>query len=432
MGEERILGQVRGWTRVQNGVRFGLGGVVVALGATLVARALGWALPREIWDSVPVLVGIGFAWPRRWDRVLLRAGRRLGVGERLAALDVLARGGSPALIVPLREEIAAARPQPGRLVAGRVEVAVVCFSLALGVVVSFLPPTGSIPAALRPREGAVALPDVRAEPSAAQETAPRSSVPRDFASYSPYADLVAAVLGLDDLGALSPEDLARRLVEEEGLLRELVERLRAAALGGLSPAERAELAALAERVSRPDLRERVEALVADGAEAKVREAAEAVDAVAEAAASAAAGNEAGAHASDRAPEEGRTAGGANGEGTAPFGEFGAEGAEALDDTLGGDRLSDAPGTGFGEPLVPGPHGEWGASPGGRAPTLLTGNDGPLRTHLLPGIPGEPAEASATSSVLTPQEVEVVLGARGIPAEFRDLVRRYFELLGGNP
>jgi len=57
----------------------------------------------------------------------------------------------------------------------------------------------------------------------------------------------------------------------------------------------------------------------------------------------------------------------------------------------------------------------------------------MRAYIVPGIPGEPSPSAGNAPpALAPQDVEVVLRARGIPPELRSLVRRYFELIGGNP
>ena len=99
----------------------------------------------------------------------------------------------------------------------------------------------------------------------------------------------------------------------------------------------------------------------------------------------------------------------------------------------GEERSGIPGEAAGDPLHPGPSGEWDQLAGEEEPIPISGEEGPMRAYLVPRVPGEPASApAAPPTALAPHEVEVVLRARGIPVELRDLVRRYFELIGGNP
>lgn len=436
MGGARVLGQVRRWARIRNGVRAGLAGTVAVLAAILVGRSVGTVLPAGVWLTVPVLAASGGAWPLTWDRVLLRAGRRLGVGERLAALAVLTRRGTPAFRELLLAEIESVGRQPWRLVAGPAEIAASALSCGLALAVGFLP-AREPPPPPAPAIGPALVVEI-APPGPEEGVERPSAVPSfpalaDLPGYSPYQDLLAAVLGLEDgfADGLSEEEVIARLATEEGLLRRLAERITAAVPGGISPSERAELAPLAERVARQDLRERVEELLDQGDEGAAAEAAQAVEAVLEAA--------------ERAGEgQGPAAGGGPAEpGFPPHvaieglepellpGGAGARGAIEDAGLVAGEPV-DAPGTSGGEPLEAGPDGEWGSPPTEMERVPTAGGEGPLRSYLVPAIPGEPPPTAHAPSVLTPQEVEVVLRARGIPPELRDLVRRYFELIGGNP
>jgi len=445
MGEQAILSRVRRWARVRNGLRAGIAALAVVLGATLVARFVGASLPSLVGWAIPTLVVVGAAWPLTWDRLLLRAGRRLGVGERLAALDLLSRRGSSALLGPLHAEIIAARPRGWRLVAGPVEYGLSALSLGLALAVAFVPPVGAVSVPTGPDSADAALvgavlppePVVVTEPPLPAEALSLYPALAEVPAYSPYQDLLAAVLGLDELelGDLSADEVAARLAAEEGLLRQLAERIAAAAPGGLSPAERAELAPVAREVARLDLRERLKELLDQEGEAAARAAAQAVEAVSEAARRASESGSGGSPDSgpSAAPTLGQTATGsvegerAGGEAVHP------SDVEGLDPLLDAEGESSLPGLAHGDPLEPGPVGDWQPTPAAGDPDVVRGEEGPMRAYIVPGVPGEPLPGPRTDpGALSPQEVEVVLRARGIPAELRDLVRRYFELIGGNP
>ncbi len=440
MDGEKVLGQVRRWARIRNGVRAGLAGTVAVLAAILVGRSVGTVLPAGVWLTVPLLAASGGAWPLTWDRFLLRAGRRLGVGERLAALAVLARRGTPAFRELLLAEIESAGRRPWRLVAGPAEIAASALSCGLALAVGFLPAREPPRPPAAPVIGPTLVAETASPGPEAEEFARPSAVPSfpalaDLPGYSPYQDLLAAVLGLEDgfADGLSEEEVIARLATEEGLLRRLAERITAAAPGGISPSERAELAPLAERVARQDLRERVEELLDQGNEGAAAEAAQAVEAVLDAAERAGEGLPpvsgalpSGSGSRPGVPTEGVEPDLFPGEGDVRS----AIGNEGWRDE--GGKGVDAPGTSGGEPLEAGPDGEWGSPPAEVERVPTAGEEGPLRSYLVPAIPGEPLSAAQAASALTPQEVEVVLRARGIPPELRDLVRRYFELIGGNP
>ncbi len=450
MDERAILRRVRRWARARNGLRAGLAAVALVLGATLIGRLLGRSLPPAVWFAVPALAVVGWGWPLSWDRLLLRAGRKLGVGERLAALDVvIARGASP-LMGPLCAEIVAARPRGWRLLAGPVEYGASALVVALAVAVGFASPlgsSGSPPQAAAPTAKVVETappPDEAADEAAplAVESPGAYPAQAEIPEYSPYQDLLASILGLADAltGGLSGDEVAARLAQEEGLLRQLAERIAAATPGGLSPSERSELAPLARQVARPDLRERLTELLDQEGEAPAREAEEAVAAVLSAADRARAdGEHEPTGALGGAPVAGAGSGttaegSAEGEGTVegPLAPRDAE-LDGSDPFAGGEEGADFPGTVGGGPVESGPTGDWTPTPGEEEPNVVVGGEGEMRAYIVPGIPGEPSpSAGGTPTTLAPQEVEVVLRTRGIPPELRSLVRRYFELIGGNP
>lgn len=451
MDERAILRRVRRWVRARNGLRAGLVAVALVLGAALAGRLLGRSLPTVVWLAVPALAAVGWGWPLPWERLLLQVGRKLGVGERLAALDVVIERGSSPLAGPLCAEIVAAHPRGWRLLAGPVEYGASALVVALAVAVGFaspLGPSGAPPQAAAPAAeevvGTVPPPDEAAgeAPPPVMESPAVYPAQAEIPAYSPYHDLLASILGLEDAltGGLSGDEVAARLAQEEGLLRQLAERIAAAAPGGLSPSERAELAPLARQVARPDLRERLSELLDQGGEAPAREAEEAVAAVLAAADRASEdGEDKSAGALSSAPAAGAgsgttTGGSAEGKKTVegPLAPRDAE-LDGSDPFAGGEEGADFPGTVGGGPLESGPTGDWAPTPGEEQPNVVVGGEGEMRAYIVPGIPGEPSPSAGNAPpALAPQDVEVVLRARGIPPELRSLVRRYFELIGGNP
>lgn len=432
-----ILAQVRRWARAQGGLRAGLVATAMVLVATAAGRLLGVLLPAGVWLAVPAAALAAWAWPLD-EKGLLQAGRRLGVGERVAALDVLVQRGARALVGPLLAEIAALRRRMWRLVLGPLEIGAAVVALGLALAVGTVPfPTRSPAAGETPPLGtalteapspAGLLPaEPRPEPS---PTVPGYPTPADAPTYSPYADLLAAVLGLEgDLaGGLRGEELTARLAQEEGLLRTLAERLAQVGAGGLSPSERAGLLPLAQEVARADLRERLGQLLNQGDEPAAREARDAVTAVLQAL--------------ERTGEDAGGGLGSPASGSSAAARHPVLGAEAAHPELNGvngheplDRDGDdlgIAGTAAGDPLQPGPAEEWGPTQEGKPQVARGTGEGPLRAYLVLGVPGEPAGPGGTPTALSPQEVEVILRARGIPPELRHLVRRYFELIGGNP
>lgn len=440
MDADTILAPVRRWARARNGLRAGLGGAAAILAAALAGHAVGTSLPAGVWLGIPALAWVGWGWPLSWERLLLRAGRRLGVGERLAAADVLARHGAPALLGPLLGEIGALRRRMWHLLLGPMEIGAAAVALGLALAVGFVPLRSQPPAVtvLTPPDVALVETVAPPEPTPDQpQPEPPDAVPgypahADVLAYSPYQDLLAAVLGLDgDLaGGLLGEELTARLAAEEGLLRQLAERIAAAAPGGLSPSERAELAPMAQEVARADLRERLQRLLDREDEAAAREATTAVTAVIEAA-ERASEEENGDLGSGESPGTGfgtMAQRSAPGEGT-DIGALEPNGINGHDRFDEGGDLSGIAGTAAGDPLGPGAAGEWDSALGSEAPTAVGAGEGPMRAYVVPGIPGEPPPTpSAVSTVLTPHEVDILLRARGVPAELRDLVRRYFELI----
>lgn len=438
MDGQAILQRVRVWGRVRNAVRTGLAAAVVLLAASLFLRLGGQASPSFVWLAIPMAAAVGGAWPVGDGGFLLRAGRQLGVRERYAALEIVIRERAEAFLPFLIAEIAEARPRGWRLLSWR-EGALAVGCVVLGAALVVFPVRRSeevggerpIPSALVEVRPLAPMPERPGPtPGAERQVTDFPELP-DLLPHSPYADLLASLLGIEP-GAVSPEELAGKLAQEEGLLRSLAERLRQVASGRASAAERADLVALARELSRADLRERVGRLVERGGEEGAREAAEAVEAALRTV----------EELSQRVGEAGEAGPGSASGPRTPLGELpdlpdGAlpegvawdEGAE--DPRTGAER--DQPGVEPGEPLAPGLGGGWPTLPAPDEPVPVVRGEGPVRAHLVPVIPGEPRSPGAEAQTpLTPQEVEVVLQSRGVPPELREVVRRYFELVGGNP
>ncbi|HAZ30418.1 TPA: hypothetical protein DCY65_02470, partial [Candidatus Acetothermia bacterium] len=244
MDAQAILAQVARWARARNGLRTCLGATAAGLAATLAARTVGTSLPEEMWIGIPILTLVGWGWPLSRERLLLWAGRRLEVGERLAAANVLTRYGASGLLGPLLAEIGDLRPRLWRLLLGPRELGASALVLGLALSVGLVPlgtraPVGPV----LPMADAALVETTLPEPTPEQpELAPPAVVPTfpaqaDLADYSPYLDLLAAVLGLEDelAAGLLGDDLAARLAREEGLLRRLAERLPGGAPRGRSP-----------------------------------------------------------------------------------------------------------------------------------------------------------------------------------------------------
>ncbi len=438
-----ILQGVRAWGRVRNGIRAGLATAIGLLGASLLVRLGGWALPVYVWVAIPIAVALGGAWPLGRE-FLLRAGRQLGVGERLAALEVVLREGAEAFLPFLLAEVPRSRRAGWRLLSLR-EGGLAVGCLALGAALALVPPPAPggapdgepVPPAAAEFQPAVPAPErPDPEPLAERQVTPFPAIPEPPV-YSPYEDLLAALLGLEP-GAVPLEELVGRLAREEGLLRSLAQRLRELASGGLSPAERAELVPLARELARADLRERVQELMEREDAGGAAEAAEAVEAALRAVEDA-------SRRGERAEEPGQGSASGFGPGL-PSGELvdlpdaglpngaraEAEGGPESEGRPGRAEV-DQPGTEAGETLAQGPGGAWPTLPVGEERAPVVGGEGPVRAHLVPAIPGEPpAPEAQVPTALSPQEVEVVLRTRGVPPELREVVRRYFELIGGNP
>ncbi|MCR4392558.1 MAG: hypothetical protein NUV94_07360 [Candidatus Acetothermia bacterium] len=438
-----ILRSTKGWLRARHALRGALAGATAGLAAAILGRAAGTSLPGYAWAGIPLLAVVGAGWPLSSPRLLLRVGRRLGLGERLAAVEVLAGRGATALLRPLVREIHALRPRPWRLLLGPAEAAGVAIAGALLLVLAYLPmggPRSAVPSA--PDELEVAAQAAPSEPARAEAAAPRAAEPppsvaadAPLLEYSPYQDLLAAVLGLPEIppGSPGPGDLAARLAQEEGLLRELADKVARSAPGGISASERQELVPLAQQVTRSDLREAVVRLLEQGDEESAREVEEALNAVL--AAAERSGESGGGTEPPPEPSEETEAAVAAGAPTpGRAGERGEGASEPPEDKFGedpADQEGDLAGKSPGGPLAGGEGDQAPPSSGAAVPLPVNPGEGPARAYVVTGVPGEPpASGEAGQPGLAPYEVDLVLRARDIPAELQDRVRRYFELITG--
>ncbi|MGC9529507.1 MAG: hypothetical protein ACP5G2_02660 [Candidatus Bipolaricaulaceae bacterium] len=444
----RHLCTVRRWVRG----RGALGGAAVALAACLSAqlggKLLGASVPLPLWVAVPLTAAWGALRPRDWERELLAAGHRMGVGGRLVAAQLALGQGELAFAQLLWQQVQATRRPRWRLAGSRMVAAGT--ALSAGFLVALLlvspmssppPPAGSSPAGEPPVTADKSSPEQQgADRDAQRPTATPPPPPLSWegaqAPSSPYQDVLASVLGLDEPpgGWGAPADLADRLAQQEELLRQLAAGLQRSAAGGLSAAEQSQLMPLADQVARADLRAELARLIEQADQQAVEQARQAVEAVRRAAADApppvAHGDEQAVPPTDWPGEQagGRPAPAHEaGEQSSP-GEHGEEDgrltrlAEA-EGQLAGDAPGDEPMGGGDTHLPP-------AEPGVQVtPPLQSEEDGPVRGYLTAGVPVEPAGAvpGATPAVV-PAKAELILRGRGVPPELRGLVRRYFDLI----
>ncbi len=424
-------------------LRRGLGGAAFASTGLLLCGAvlhlLGGELPAPAWAVVPVGAAIGALLPRDPERGLLWAGRRLGVGGRLAALWLVLAREEGGLAELLRRELCETKLEWIRLLTGR-GTAATALSLSLSLAAFLLlppisPSTGVVPSS--ELKEAVLPEEATSEPApetevAVQPAAPeRLALPEDVATSLPFQDLLAEIYGLTPTeGPLASGELTDEVQAQQGLLRQLAQELSQLAPGGLSQTEQRALLPLIQQLAREDLREQLVRLVEQADEEAAQQAVQAVEAVRRAeeelmqkgstpTARAGKGTEAG-------QGEGQPAlATASGEGGVPAA---GERPESLGEELAeeeGELAGLAPGedsSGGEEP----PLGQATAKP--VAPEVRPGEGG-ARGYLAAGVPVEPEGAApGGTAAYSPEEAELVLRARGVPLELRGVVRRYFEIL----
>lgn len=389
-------------------------------------RLCGGTLPTLAWTATAAGFLAGVVLPYPEGKALLWAGRRLGMGARLAALALLHARGEEALAGRLRRELGAIKPRWSGIFLGPVEVAGTLALVAVLALFSLLPPSSLAP----PR---VSLPAAAEEAAAQAETEPgaqrpeppgltepaRLALPQAIPGGFPFQDLLAEVYGLraGDGTLAAGEGLESGIQAQRELLRELAQELARLAPQGLPQEGQQTLVPMIRELARRDLRERLLRLIGEGDEEAIREAEEAVEAVRRA-----------------------------GEALARAARL--QGGEAQGPGEGEEEGAPLPAVGEEGPPVP---GEQPAPPGaepaeqegalaGLAPPVAAGparevavdvrpGEGEARGYLAAGVPVEPEGAPPTGSLaLSPGEVELILRGRGVPPELRGVVRHYFEIL----
>ncbi len=407
---------------------------------------------------------MGWLWPAATQRALLRLGRRLGLGERLAALHAMADRADTGVGTLLASEVAGRRWKLWRLASGRWEVGALLVGVAL-VGVLWLPPSGEarVPEVTTVEDEPITEEEPSEEKGAdpTDAEADRDLAGRETAGYTPYSDLFIAALGLEAVDELGddPDALTRALAEQHGLLRELAERLSELATtgGGLDVAD--EVSDLASELARDDLRDIVLEAARSGDERDITHAAEAVDSALEAQRELAqdeevatgptetdADGEAAADGPDRARDQGPPGDGEfAGEDTGPAWDEalpngmhdllemnGVPARRAAGDEDDAEDITD--------PQYGGPPGATHVEPDDHDKGMLPGvdpdesplpvdvrsGDGQARAYLVFDVPGESPGEVPEPRELSPQEVDLLLRSRAVPPELRDVVQRYFQ------
>ncbi len=399
----------------------------------------------------------------------------MGLGERLATLEALSDRPHTGVAALLVRDIERCRWRVGRLAIGRWELV----GLAVGVAVlgSLWLPVGSghstpldVPRTAEAHQALVE--DEDDPPQHAQSPAAQPRPDAGKSGYTPYVDLLASVLGIDAVGELwdDPEALGTALAQQQGLLRELAERMAELAAGEREPGRTDGLSELATELAREDLRDIVLRAVRSGERERAAEARDALDAVLSASEDAAQPGDAPAPAEeegDRADKEPVTGVPAEGEtattGEAAESEAGDQGdGHAFSELMGEfpemNGMLGAPATLEGGPeAAESPPSQPGGTPGaargesvqessGRpvdepqedalTPVAVRPDDGLWRAYVVIDAPGEAPGEAGEPVDLSPQEIDLLLRVRAVPPELRDIVRRYFEHVtmgvGGEP
>lgn len=435
MAERELFGGLRRWVRLRGAVVGAAGGVSLLLLAGAGLRLVGRALPPPTW-GLPLLLSLaGWWWPRDWTWALWWAGKRLGVGGKLAAAQLLRSQGEPALLELLLAEIKGARWGLRLLVGWKEGLAALLLAGLLALYLSPPPLPGWGP----PLSTASLPTPAPSEPPAEPEELPSLAAPQPPVPEHPsqeeslgWRDFLAHLYGLEPQASSSPEELAQEISAQRTLLAQLAQELSQSLPEGLSPEEQQRLLSLAEEVAREDLRRELTRLIREGDPQSAAEAREAIQAVLESGEELAAGA-----APPQQPGEGE---GSGEQGLAPAEPGGRGATAALEPAAGEEEAVQGEaqaGRQPGEPPRPGEEPFTGeGEPRLTVSPELEAQPGPSRAYLSPGVPGEsPGTPPPGVPIPTPAEVDLTLRAQGVPPELKDLVRRYFQLIreleGGN-
>ncbi len=351
------------------------------------------------------------------------------MGGRLAGLSAALRRGNPAFLAALLN----CKPRPSRLLFP--EILSLAFPLIL--VPLFLlpagPPMGVLELPAPSKETALALAGSASEGRSTPLGAPSiPKLPPEFAG-SPAPSALSLLFG----EGVSQEEAVQRLAQEEGLLRRLAELLAQASQAGSLAEVASEVGGILQELGRPDLRAALAEALAPGRE-ELEKAQALVETALEGISSLQAELSASLQPSEgERPQEALGVEGARvspGEGGRPGGEIlmDTEAEPALRPELEGKGEGLGLGVGFepGAPVQPGTPREW-ERPEEAVGTAVRAGEGPVRTGVALALPGEPpSESPAEGAPPTPQEVELLLKEASLPPALREVVRRYFELLGG--
>lgn len=138
---QREFRRILRWGRLRRGLRFGIFGVLAVATISLVVRRIFGSFPPELTALGSGGFFVGIALPLAPERFLLRAGKRLGVGEALLGAWELARRGETVLLEKLAEVVELRELRPPRLlIPEKPELAVMAGVLAFLLAIYLLPP----------------------------------------------------------------------------------------------------------------------------------------------------------------------------------------------------------------------------------------------------------------------------------------------------
>ncbi len=353
------------------------------------------------------------------------------MGGRLAGLSAALGRGNPAFLAALLENC---KPRLFGLLFP--EIFSIAFPLVL--VPLFLlpagPSTGVLELPFPPEETreeiALALAGSAFEGRSTPSEAPSiPKLPPGFAG-SPAPSVLSFFFG----EGVSLEEAVQRLAQEEGLLRRLAELLAQASAAGSLAEVASEIGGILQELGRPDLRTALAEALKPGqeelkkAQALVETALEGISSLQTELSAFSQPAEEGSQEAWEVAEVSRR------EGERPAGEIlmDTEAGPALRPELEGKGEGLGLGVGFepGSPVQPSSPREW-ERPEEAVGTVVRVGEGPVRAGLALALPGEPPPGSLKEGAQpTPQEVELLLKGASLPPALREVVRRYFEILGG--
>lgn len=409
--------------------------LLVCAGAASAAVVLTWStgrlaisLPAWSYAFFALATLLPLAWPMALDKRLFWAGRRLGVGGRLAGLSAALRRQKSSFLAPILADLRLPLP---RLFFPEILSLFLPLLLA-GLFLLPQAPTRPLPvtfvpeeSTIEPEEGETAVALDKAEEAPVSPGIP--VLPPGFSGSPPYPLLFSTLFG-EEVGL---EEAVARLAQEEGLLRQLAELLAEAQRTGLTPEVATEIGEIVERLSRPDVREALSQNLTEETEDL---------------ASAQAVVEAAREGIARMREESQGEGG--GQGLAMQGGEAGRGGDQMNRDLWGEVMPDdvqqvpvreelaeaQEGTGHGVGQEEGQPVRSGVplEPGGESQVVsaeVRPGEGPVRMSTSFGLPGEsPSAAVLAPAELSPQEAELFVREAALPPELREVVQRYFVLL----